>query len=567
METFFHILKYKFLSFVKSTFDRRLVTAVRGFGSLAVFGGFSVAAYLLAFAVTKSVLEQTGIGLFVYHRFISMMLFVLFVSVNMGNIIVSYATLYKSAEVGYLFTKPVSFTQIFVLKFLDNFLYSSATFFLMVFMAVLGYGTYFGYSWLTFLGVVLLVMLPYLFLSACVGVLILMSLMKIAGKWGFRKVMAGLSVLYVAAVALFFKFSNPVELVQDAQRMGFTSDGMIKGLDSGLLANLPNAWVSNVLFYIARGNSALAFTHAAQLLLLTAAMFGVVLFVAHRFYYRSWLVTFEFQAQSNTVQSGRAMKLFDFRKKSALSPQIEVLLKKEYFQFFRESSQWIHLALMMVLVGVFALSVGGINLRLRVTQIQTVGYLILYAFGGFLSCSLALRFIFPAISVEGSSFWSQLSAPLNLKKPYFLKFILGFLLVLTPALFVAVFSNLPFLRMSERRPLLMYFGIYSAFWVSLTLVSLNLGLGGYFANYKEKNPIRVASSQGATLTFLMSLVYLIALVSIFIIPLFEYFELLFHFVPFDMSHIVAPATTLYMLSAALSGFALVVGLRSLQRDF
>lgn len=567
MGTFFHILKYKFLSFVKSTFDRRLVTAVRGFGSLAVFGGFSVAAYLLAFAVTKSVLEQTGIGLFVYHRFISMMLFVLFVSVNMGNIIVSYATLYKSAEVGYLFTKPVSFTQIFVLKFLDNFLYSSATFFLMVFMAVLGYGTYFGYSWLTFLSVVLLVMLPYLFLSACVGVLILMSLMKIAGKWGFKKVMAALSVLYVAAVALFFKFSNPVELVQDAQRMGFTSDGMIKGLDSGLLANLPNAWVSNVLFYIARGNSALAFTHAAQLLLLTAAMFGVVLFVAHRFYYRSWLVTFEFQAQSNTVQLGRTMKLFDFRKKSSLPPQIEVLLKKEYFQFFRESSQWIQLALMMVLVGVFALSVGGINLRLRVTQIQTVGYLILYAFGGFLSCSLALRFVFPAISVEGNSFWTQLSAPLNLKKPYFLKFLLGFLLVLTPALFVAMFSNLPFMRMSERRPLLMYFGIYSAFWVSLTLVSLNLGLGGYFANYKEKNPIRVASSQGATLTFLMSLVYLIALVSIFIIPLFEYFELLFHFVPFDMSHIVAPATTLYMLSAALSGFALVVGLRSLQRDF
>ena len=567
MGIFFHILKYKFLSFVKSTFDRRLVTAVRGFGSLAVFGGFSVAAYLLAFAVTKGVLERTGIGLFVYHRFISMMLFVLFISVNMGNIIVSYATLYKSSEVGYLFTKPVSYTQIFVLKFLDNFLYSSATFFLMVFMAVLGYGTYFGYSWLTFLAVVLFVMLPYLFLSACIGVLILMSLMKIAGRWGFRKVMAGLSLLYVAVVVIFFKYSNPIDLVQDAQRLGLSADGGIKGLDSGLLANLPNAWVSNVLFYIARGNSALAFTHAAQLLILTAAMFGLVLFVAHRFYYRSWLVTFEFQARSNTVQSGKAMKLFDFRKASSLPPQLEVLIKKEYFQFFRESSQWIHLALMLVLVGVFAFSVGNINLRLRVTQIQTVGYLILYAFGGFMSCSLALRFVFPAISVEGNSFWSQLSAPLNVKKPFFLKFVLGLILVLIPAISVAVFSNLPFMRMSERRPLLMYFGMYSAFWVSLTLVSLNLGLGGYFANYKEKNPIRLASSQGATLTFLMSLVYLIALVSIIILPLFDYFELLFHFVPFDMSSIVAPATTLYMLSAALSGFALVVGLRSLQRDF
>ena len=246
---------------------------------------------------------------------------------------------------------------------------------------------------------------------------------------------------------------------------------------------------------------------------------------------------------------------------------MESLLKKEYFQFFRDASQWIHLAVMAVLVAAFALSVGNVNLRLRVTTIQTIGYLVLYAFGGFLSCSLALRFIFPAISIEGNSFWSQLSAPLNRKKPFFVKFAIGFLLVLVPALLVAIFSNAPFVRTFEQRPLLMYFGIFSAFWISLTLVSLNLGLGGYFANYKERNPIRLASSQGATLTFLMSLVYLISLVSIVIIPMTEYFQSLFLFLPFDMSTIVAPATTIYMLSASLSAFALVVGLRSLQRDF
>jgi hypothetical protein len=121
--------------------------------------------------------------------------------------------------------------------------------------------------------------------------------------------------------------------------------------------------------------------------------------------------------------------------------------------------------------------------------------------------------------------------------------------------------------MSERRPLLLYFGIYSSFWTSLTLVSLNLGLGGLFANFKEKNPIRIASSQGATLTFLVSLVYLMALVSIFIIPLTEYFQSLFLFMPFEMVSIVAPGTTLYMLSAALGVFAFLIGLRSLQRDF
>ena len=565
MSTFFHILKYKLLSFVKATFDRKVVTAVRGIGSVIVFGTFAVAAYALSFAITRFVVPQ--IGLEVFHRIVSMMLFVLFVSVNMGNIIVSYATLYKSSEVGYLFTKPVTFTQIFVLKFLDNFLYSSSTFFLLVFMALLGYGTYVHYAFYTDLALMAFVFMPLLFLSACLGVLILMSLVKVASQFGFRKVVSGLSLVYVLVVVLFFKFSNPISMLEGAGKWHSSSLASSGGGGGGIMSFLPNNIASNVLYYITTNHPFFALGQATLLLLMTAAMFTVVLVVGKRYYYRTWLMTFEFQAKSNTIASGRKVKFFDFRKPSHLPVQLEVLIKKEFFQFFREASQWMHLVLLLVLVFVFAISIRNLNVTLRVTEIQTVGYLILYAFAGFLSCSLALRFVFPAVSMEGKSFWTQLSAPIKLSKIYALKFAIGIVLVLLPALLTSVFSNVPFVRMTERRPLLMYFGLYSTFWVTLTLVSLNLGLGGYFANYQEKNPIRVASSQGATLTFLVSIVYLVTLVSIVIIPLRDYFLSLFQFLPFDTSIIVAPGTTLAMLSAGLSAFALVVGYRSLQRDF
>ena len=108
MGMFLHILKYKIISFVKTTFDVRAVPIIRGVGSLLVFGGFASGAYILSHEITQYVLEVPRIGLFLFHRFISMMLFVFFVSVNLGNIIVSYATLYRSPEVAYLLTKPVS---------------------------------------------------------------------------------------------------------------------------------------------------------------------------------------------------------------------------------------------------------------------------------------------------------------------------------------------------------------------------------------------------------------------------------------------------------------------------
>lgn len=567
MALLLHILRYKFLSFFKTTFDLRAVSLVRGIGSLIVFGGFGLVAYVASYELTLFIMEKTRIGLFLYHRFISMMLFVFFMAVNMGNIIVSYATLYRSAEVIFFFTKPVTFTQIFLLKFLDNFLYSSTTLFLVAFMVLLGYGTYFGYPWYSFLGILLCVLVPFMFLSACLAVLVLMSVMKVASQWGFRKILVLIGSVYASLVFLFFRFTNPIRLVNQVSQYYPEVDQYFSQFDPGFLSYLPNNWVADVLFFFAKGEWEMALPFAATLLAVTAGMFGLVLFVAHRFYYRSWLVTFEVQASSNSVEAGRRMKLFDFRKNSLLPPQLEAVVKKDYFQFFREPSQWIHLLLMLVLVIVFVLSIRNLNLGLRITNVQALTYLVLYAFGVFLSCSLALRFVFPAISLEGKSFWSQLSAPLDVWKLFLLKFVISLFFILTLAVLVAVASNLPFVRLTERRPLLMYFGLYSAFWVSVALVALNLGFGGYFSNFQEKNPIRLASSQGATLTFLVSLIYLVTLIVVVSAPLLKYFESLFLFLPFDFRMIVVPGTIFGMISTAIIGFSVMIGLRSLQRDF
>lgn len=567
MNILLHILKFKLITFLKTTFDVRTVSIVRGIGSLMVFGGFAAGAYMLSSWITSFVLDNTRIGMYLFHRFISMMLFVFFLTVNLGNIVVSYATLYRSSEVEYLLTKPVSYTTIFVLKFFDNFLYSSTTLFLVAFMVLWGYGSYFGYSWYWHVGVLFFVLIPFMFLSACLAVLILMAIMKFASRWGFRKVMMGLGGLYFLFVIFFFRYSNPVQLVSRVNRYYPNVDQYMMSLDPGFLVYLPNHWVSEFLFYMARSDWAKALPFLGILLGVTAAAFIVCLLVAQRFYFKSWVVRFQFQPVSHIPRANRKFWLLDFRKESILPPQIEMLLKKEFFQFFREPSQWIHLTVMVVLVSLFVMSLRSMDVTLRVTEIQTLTYLVLYGFCGFLCSSLALRFIFPMVSLEGKSFWALLSSPIDPKKIYLTKFVLAFLFVFVFAEVVAIFSNLPFVRITEQRPLLMYFGIYSAFWLSFAMAALNLGFGSYFANYTEKNPIRISSSQGATLTFLISLLFLIVLVSIIILPLTRYFESLFLFRLFEMETIIAPGVLLYGVSVILGVSSLLLGMRSLRRDF
>jgi ABC-2 type transport system permease protein len=562
-----HILKYKLITFLKTTFDVRAVSIVRGVGSLIVFGGFAAGAYVFSSWITSFVLDHTRIGMYLFHRFISMMLFVFFLTVNLGNIVVSYATLYRSSEVEYLLTKPVPYTTIFVLKFLDNFLYSSTTLFLVAFMVLWGYGSYFGYAWYWHLGVLLFVLIPFMFLSACLAVLILMAIMKFASRWGFRRVIAGLGGLYFLFAILFFRYSNPVRLVERVNRYYPNVDQYMMSLDPGFLVYLPNHWVSEFLFYMARGEWMHALPFLGILLGVTAAAFVVCLLVANRFYFKSWVVRFQFREVGARPRTRSTPWFVDFRRESLLPSPIAMLLRKDFFQFFREPSQWIHLTVMVVLVSLFVMSLRNIDVTLRVSEIQTLTYLVLYGFCGFLCSSLALRFIFPMVSLEGKPFWALLTSPIDRRTIYLTKFVVAFLFILVFAEVVAIASNLPFLHITEQRPLLMYFGIYSAFWLSFAMAALNLGFGSYFANYTEKNPIRLSSSQGATLTFLISLLFLIVLVSIIILPLTQYFKSLFEFQLFDMKTIVVPGVLLYAVSAVVGTVSLLLGMRSLRRDF
>jgi ABC-2 type transport system permease protein len=191
----------------------------------------------------------------------------------------------------------------------------------------------------------------------------------------------------------------------------------------------------------------------------------------------------------------------------------------------------------------------------------------MFVFGGFMISSLALRFVFPMIGLEGQTFWALRSSPMKEQRILFIKYILGFVLVLPIAEYIAIASNIPFVSTTKLRPLLLWFGIFNAFWISLTMVSLNLGFGGFFANYLERNPIRAASTQGATLTFLATLLYLIIIVIIILVPVSAYFGAYFQHIIFHARIFLIAGMLLVILSLLLSVLGFFVGLRSMQRDF
>ncbi len=561
MSEILHIFSYKFLSFLKVNVDWKPQSVAKNIGSFFIYTGFAVGAFFATRETVGFLLGQMHIGIFLLHRFLSMLLFILFLSINAGNIIVSYSTLYKSPEVSYLLTMPVKHITVFVIKFLENFFYSSTTLVFVSLAVLFGYGSYFQYSWTFYAGAILFLVIPFMLLAALIGVMVLMGIIALAGRLGARVVVSVIAAVYGASVFLFFKITNPGKLVGDVMKFYPNVDQYFGFLDPPSSKFLPNYWISEALYWIAAGDISKALPFTGVLLGGCSVAFILVMAIARRGYYSTWLTSLTLRVRKESAS--RLTGAFGFAEKSSIDAQSEVLLKKEFWQFFREPSQWIHLVVILFLMGLFVASIINIDTVSAPAFLRTVSYLVIFLFNAFLVSSMALRFVYPIISIEGEAFWKIRSAPLDVKKLGWLKLSAAFVILLLIAEILNGIVHIPLSGISG----LAKVSAVNVFFLTIAFVTLSFGMGSFFATFKEKNPIRVASSQGASLNFLVSLAYMVVLVALLFFPLNRYFE---GFVRGrgDGIAVMWIATGVVGAMSLLMGITSVyIGMKALKRDF
>lgn len=559
----FHVFRFTALRAVRFSGTPSLKTVLATLASVLVFGGFAAGAYAGAHVATVYLLGVERLGLFLFHRYLSMLLFVFFLSISVGNIIVSYATFYRSPEMTFYLTKPVSHTSLFVMKFLDNFFYSSTAFFLMALAVFLGYGSYFHFGWLFYVRTMLFVLIPFMLLAAAVAVTLLLAFMRYADSIGLPKIIASLVLLYLSALYGYFSVTNPVRLQARVLQFYPNLDQYFGFLDPPLAKAMPNHWVSEVLYWSARGDSQAALSY--ELLLIGAAALVLVLMVlvARRVFYAGWLSSLHIRLAA-IHDSAAGPGVLDFGRGSpGVDSQSDVLVKKEILQFVREPSQWIHFGVITILIVTFVGSMAQVNLSQPDPFLQTVSYSVVLLFNAFLIASIALRFVFPSVSIEGVNLWPVWSAPVSRRKVFWLKFAFGIIPVLLASAVLVVFSH----RTLRQFPLLVPVALLIMGCVAFALVALNLGAGSLSTDYREKNPIRVASSQTATLTFLVSLAYLAIVLLLTFMPYRTYFGNVFRGAPVESGGMWLSVGVVAVLSLGFGTAMLAAGMKALQRDY
>ena len=564
MNLLIHILKYKLLLFMKTNTRVSFSSLVRSTLISLVYILFAYAFFLFTKSTVAYLMEVVRIGSFLLHRFIMLILFMFFISVNIGNIVVSFSTLFRSDETSFFFTKPVSFTKIFLIKFLDNFFYSSTTLLLIIAAALLGYGIYFHMGWTFYPLTLLLIFLPFMFTAGSLGVILLLIILRLSVRFGLRKVIIVSAFIYAGWIIGYYFIISPLALVREVFMYWPDINRYFGFLDSFLVKLFPAYWVADSLFWITTGSIKNALPLIALNFGVSSTLFSIALLAARKWYYDTWAASLELSSPSLVVKDKTKRTVMSFENRSGLNSIDEGIIKREFLLFIREPGQWIHLGVMVFLMVIFMTGISGIKIIVDESyyndSLRTIIFLVVSLFSVFMVAALSLRFIFPLISLEGESVWKIRSSPIDHRPFLIKKLLIYFTLIFLMGQLVSFFAGHQFPKM------LSFMGQINTVFITISVVSLNFGMGGYFANFKEKNPIRIASSQGASITFLFTIVYMVVILVLLFIPVSNYFESEHVTISAPMTGLIGSSLVLFILSIAISFVFIRLGLKSFTRD-
>lgn len=488
-------------------------------------------------------------------RLFSVFALALLVLLVFSNLVVAYATFYRTPEVAYLVQAPVAWRTLFLARFWECVTFSSWASAFLGSPILLALGLERGAPPLFYLAA-LLFYLPFVVIPAALGVVLALALVRLLAPlprpaWALVGVAAG--------AAAFLAFRG--RLSAPDLSAAFTLPALIQAMGRTQSPFLPSFWAAEGVLAAADGNLGTALFDF--LLLASTALFAAWLGAeaAARLFYPGWSALQGLDRDRSRPPGrgifGRLDRLLGFLRQPA-----RALAVKDLKLFWRDPAQWTQFVLFFGLMALYVANLeGGSGLAGRepwrswITLLNLGASLLVLA-------TLTTRFVFPLVSLEGRRFWILGLAPVSLGEIVRQKFWLS---VASTSLFTLGVAALSGWRL-DLAPRELFFSLFAVATGTFALCGLAVGLGSLYPNFEEANPARIVSGLGGTLNFILSLVYVVA-VALTLTALLQWRQLA-RALDLSLPYPWAAALLLGLLAALGAAVCLVplrLGLRNLER--
>ncbi|MEO8361766.1 MAG: hypothetical protein ABI672_17155 [Vicinamibacteria bacterium] len=468
------------------------------FGAIAIGVAFTL--FAVSFWLTWQLSDYEELGEYLLRLGISW-LFLTFLSfLAFSALVTSLSTFFLSDDLKLLIAAPIPQTRLFYSRYARTLIQSSWMVLAFLTPVLLGIGLA-RCAPLSYYLTVPLVMTPFVVIPVAFGCIVTLMLVNVFPAKRARDILMLTGLLFAVAIVMLLRFIRPERLLSVRSLPDITA--FFATLQSPITPLLPSFWAGEAtfapllnrigwLYLLALWSTALASTLIARM------AFGALYF--------------EGFSKSQEARKARFSKLAfidTFASWLPLSTSSRALLLKDVKMFMRDSTQWSQLLLLVALVAVYLYNFTVLDLD----RVPYMGKVLrnAYAFvnlamASFVLSSVAVRFVFPAVSMEGTSFWIVRKSPVSMSAFLWSKFTTGFV----PIVFFATFLTIAANQMLGVHPFLKVLTAVAIVFMSLALVGLAAGLGAQYPRFGAENVNQIAGSYGGVM-FMVSAVAFICI--------------------------------------------------------
>ena len=416
----------------------------------------------------------------------------------LSNIITALSSFFLARDLELLVAAPVDWLTLYGAKLFETAVHSSWMVVLLAVPIFTAYGIVYDGGWAYPL-VAIAAFLPLLVLPAVVGSAVTLVLVNIFPARRTRDILSVIAVLAAAGIVLLFRLLRPEQL---ARPEGFRSlIEFVALLRTPASPLLPSEWVqTGVMSWLTGEFDLLPF----YLLWSTAAVAIVAGAMLHRALYPIGFTKAQESAQ-RIARDNRAGRVGRWLLSPFGTLRRELILK-ELRLFFRDTTQWSQLILLAVLVVVYVFNIKFLPLRgegVTLFLVNVIPFLNL-ALAGFVLASVAARFLFPTVSLEGRTLWLLRSSPMPVRELLWAKFWVGTLPLLILALGIIGVTN----ALLQVEVFMFTLSVFTITLMTFAIAGLAIGFGTLFPQFETENAAQIPTSFGGLL-FMMTSIALI----------------------------------------------------------
>ena len=498
MKEILALLRPRFWSFRNGSYsrdakNRRLKGFLLGTVGLLFWAGI----FAIFYRVLVYFQGVEGFGDVLARKLMSMVLVTLFSLLIFSSIITSLTKLYLSKDLILVHSMPVSAAKIFLARWLESTVDSSWMVVVYMLPVFLSYGIVYK-AGLLFYTTVGLTILPLCLIASGISALavVLVALVLPAGRLRSFFIFLGFALFLILLLA--FRLMRPERLVNPDTFASLIL--YFKSLETPGSPLLPTTWIFDSIQAALQGQSGSAVFDLFLTWSFAVAMIFVITWISGATYFTGY-------SKAQTT----AGRLFPFRGGRSrertyilnhLSGAVRAFTVKEIKTFFRDQTQWPQIFLIIALIVIYLYNFSVLPLDkspIKTVYLQNIFSFLNMGLATFVLTAVAARFVYPAVSIEGESFWIVRSSPVKIRTLLWIKFCVYYvpLLLLTEILIIV--SNI----LLHVTPFMMVLSVTTVFFMVPGIVSMGVGFGAAYPDFQSENPAQSVTSFGGLLFMIL----------------------------------------------------------------